>query len=73
MEKLGRLSVEGMKHVVDDAPEQAVKAILTKQDEILTKLNLLLAAIKGAVDGNTLNTALQGVDLTALSEVVLNR
>ena len=65
----GRLTEDEMKHVVADTPSQSVAAILTKQDEILAKLNALLAAMDGAADGNALNTAIQGIDLSVLEAV----
>jgi len=55
---LGRLSAAQMKHVEFDAPEATVQAILTKQDEIIAKLNVILAAVEVAVDAASLFTAL---------------
>jgi len=56
--ELARLSAEEMKHVVYDAPESMVRAMLTKQDELIAKVNVLLAAVETATDGNSLFTAL---------------
>lgn len=69
--KLGRLSVDEMEKVIEDAPEQMVKAVLTKQDEILTKLNAILVAIETATDSATLYTELDGMDKAILKEVEL--
>jgi hypothetical protein len=44
--------------VTFDAPNMAFKAVLTKQDMIIDKLNTILAAIEAATDGNSLFTAL---------------
>lgn len=55
------------------APKSAEQAILLKQDEIITKLNAILAAIVASSDGNTLQTALAAIDTTALIAVKLVR
>ena len=65
----GRASDSEMLNVVDDQPSSASRAVLKKQDEIIAKLNAVLAAIDGAADGNALNTALQLVDLASVSVV----
>jgi len=73
-EELGRVSADELNDgSIEDTPSKKVAAILSKQDEILDKLNLLLGAIDGAADGNALNTALQGVDLSVLNKVKLFR
>jgi len=64
-ETLGRLSEAEMEKVLFDAPEATVKAILTKQDEIIVKLNLILAAVETATDGNSLFTALDVASIKA--------
>lgn len=64
-ETLGRLSEAEMEKVLFDAPEATVKAILTKQDEIIAKLNLILAAVETATDGNSLFTALDVASIKA--------
>lgn len=63
---LGRLSEAEMERVLLDAPEATVKAILTKQDEIIVKLNLILAAVETATDGNSLFTALDTASIKAV-------
>ena len=64
-ETLGRLSVNEMEKVLFDAPEATVRAILTKQDEIISKLNLILAAVESATDGDSLFAALDVSDIKA--------
>jgi hypothetical protein len=72
MEKLGRLNASEMELVIHDAPEKTVRAILTKQDEILAKLNLIATAIETATDAATLYTELDTAEIKAqLSEVNL--
>jgi hypothetical protein len=58
---LGRLDsglVNGTKAVAFDAPEQTVRAILTKLDEVCDRLTAIGAAIELATDGPSLFTAL---------------
>lgn len=64
-ETLGRLSEAEMEKVLFDAPEATVRAILTKQDEIIAKLNLILVAVEAATDGDTLFTALDTASIKA--------
>jgi 2-hydroxychromene-2-carboxylate isomerase len=64
-ETLGRLPEAQMEKVLFDAPEATVRAILTKQDEIIEKLNLILVAIEASTDGDTLQTALDTADIKA--------
>lgn len=72
MEKLGRLNASEMEKVIHDAPEKTVSAILTKQDEILAKLNLIATAIETATDAATLYTALDTAEIkTQMTEVNL--
>ena len=68
--KLGRLSEGEMKHVVSDAPSATVRAILTKQDEIIAKLNLILEAIETSTDAATLFTALDVEEIKSQLAVV---
>lgn len=70
MTKLGRLSTEQMKHVVNDTPSSAGAAVLTKQDEIIAKLNLILEAIEAATDAATLFTALDVAEIKTQLAVV---
>jgi len=72
MEKLGRLNTSEMEKVIHDAPEKMVRAILTKQDEILAKLTLITTAIDTATDAASLYTALNTADIKAeMTEVQL--
>ena len=72
MEKLGRLNTSEMEKVIHDAPEKMVRAILTKQDEILAKLTLITIAIDTATDAASLYTALNTADIKAeMTEVQL--
>lgn len=72
-EKLGRLSAEEVADsVIFDAPEKTVRAILTKQDEIIAKLNQINAAIEAATDGATLFTELDAIK-SELEELELFR
>lgn len=72
MEKLGRLNASEMEKVIHDAPEKMVKAILTKQDEILAKLNLIAVAIETATDAASLYTELDSAEIKAeMSEIEL--
>ena len=64
-ETLGRLSDAEKEKVLFDAPEATVRAILTKQDEIIVKLNLILAAVETATDGDSLFTALDTASIKA--------
>jgi hypothetical protein len=64
-ETLGRLSEAEMEKVLFDAPEATVRAILTKQDEIIAKLNLILVAVESATDGDTFFTALDTASIKA--------
>lgn len=53
-------------------PQSAEQAILIKQDEIIDKLNAILAAIEAGTDGDSLFTALDTAPIKAnLSKVVL--
>lgn len=73
-ETLGRITQEEQdKGVIQDSPSKILAAVLTKQDEILDKLNEILAATDGAADGNALNTALNALDLSELNKVKLFR
>lgn len=72
MEKLGRLNSSEMGLVPYDAPEKTVSAVLTKQDEIIAKLNLILDAIETATDAASLFAALDVAEVKSqLSEVNL--
>jgi hypothetical protein len=62
MEKLGRLPAEDLEQdIILDAPEKTVQAILTKQDEIIAKLNQINAAIETATDAASLYTELDAI------------
>lgn len=50
--------------------KSATQAILRKQDEIIEKLNLILAAIESATDAATLFTALDVAEIKAELEKV---
>lgn len=50
--------------------KSATQAILRKQDEIIEKLNLILAAIESATDAATLFTALDTAEIKAELEKV---
>ena len=53
-------------------PASGEQGILEKQDEIIDKLNAILAAIESATDGYTLFTALDTADIKEnLSKLVL--
>ena len=74
MEKIGRLpSDEQGKRVVEDNPSKMSQAILTKQDEILEKLNFIIASIDTATDAATLYTELSAIGADALKEIEVNR
>ena len=62
---LGRLPANQMERVLYDASNATTRAILTKQDEIIEKLNLILAAIEVATDAPTLFTALDTAAIKA--------
>lgn len=65
-EEVGRLEPELVgSDLPDDGPGAKVKAMLSKQDEILDKLNLILVAIEAANDGNSLFTALDTAEIKA--------
>jgi hypothetical protein len=64
-ETLGRLQDAEMERVLFDAPYATTRAILTKQDEIINKLNLILAAIEASTDGDTLQSALDTSEIKA--------
>lgn len=51
-------------------PKSAEQAILVKQDEIIDRLNAILAAIAGSTDGDSLQLALNVPALVALIEKV---
>lgn len=66
----GRLeSDEVGKPVIEDNPTKMVQALLTKQDEILAKLNEILDSIDTATDASELYTELAALDLTALKAI----
>lgn len=67
----GRLSSVEAQMVINDEPSAKVKAILTKQDEIIAKLNLVLAAIEASTDAATLFTALDVAEIKTQLEVVV--
>jgi hypothetical protein len=68
---LGRLpAAEVEAGVILDSPQKMVQAMLTKQDEIITKMNLILAAIEAATDGNSLFTALDTAAIKAAIEKI---
>jgi hypothetical protein len=50
--------------------KSATQAILRKQDEIIEKLNLILAAIEASTDGDTLQAALDTAEIKAALEKV---
>jgi len=63
---IGRLDTDLVGKVLPhDAPETVVAAILSKQDEIIDKLNSLLVAVEAATDGNTLFTGLDAAGIKA--------
>lgn len=51
------------------SPKSAEQAMLVKQDEVIAKLNLILAAIAAAVDGNTLEA---GLNVPAITTQIKN-
>jgi hypothetical protein len=55
------------------APKSAEQAMLVKQDEMIAKLNAILAAIAASSDGDTLQTALAAIGTTAIEAVKLVR
>ena len=58
-ETIGRLRTEEVgEPQVHDAPNKTVESVLTKQDEIIDKLNAILLAIETATDAATLFTEL---------------
>ena len=71
MDERGRLSDSEMDNVVKDTPSIQVAAMLTKQDEILAKLNEILASVETATDAASLYTELSALDLSVLSDVEL--
>lgn len=50
--------------------KSATQAILRKQDEIIEKMNLILAAIEASTDGDTLQAALDTAAIKAELEKV---
>jgi hypothetical protein len=50
--------------------KSATQAILRKQDEIIEKLNLILAAIEAATDGDTLFSGLDTAQIKAQLEKI---
>lgn len=65
--EVGRLDSSALDEqaVTFDTPNMAFKAVLTKQDMIIDKLNAILAAIETATDGNSLFTALDTAAIKA--------
>lgn len=51
--------------------KSAEQAILIKQDEIIAKLNEILAAVAASSDGDTLQTALAAISTTDIATVTL--
>ena len=66
-ETIGRLRSEEVgQPQTHDAPNKTVEAVLTKQDEIIDKLNAILAAIETATDAASLFTALDTAEIKAV-------
>ena len=63
-ESIGRLD-PAQSAVLDDTPSAKVAAMLSKQDEIINKLNAILAAVEAATDGNSLFTGLDTAPIKA--------
>ena len=66
---VGRLDLETVEagKVAYDAPENAVKAINTKLDQIIAWQNAVGAVIEAATDGNSLFT---GLDVVAVKTAI---
>lgn len=74
MNAIGRLNSVEAQQVMDDNGSVTVKAVLTKQDEIIAKLNAILAAIEVATDAPSLFTALDTSSIKLqLAAVVLHK
>ena len=69
----GRLDTNEMEHVIDDNPSSQTAAMLTKQDEVIDKVNEVLLAIDTATDAASLYAALAALDLTAITKIELKK
>jgi len=69
----GRLDSNEMENVIEDTPSNQTAAMLTKQDELVDKVNEVLAAIGAATDAATLYSGLAALDLTAITKIVLHK
>lgn len=62
--ELGRLpAAEANAPLLLDEPSKVSQAVLTKLDEVITKLNSIAAAIESSTDGATLQTALDTAEI----------
>lgn len=68
----GRRQGASLKKTNTIRPKSAEQGMLLKQDEIIDKLNLILAAIEASTDGDTLQAALDTAQIkAALSKLSL--